>query len=131
MQKLNQQGEIEDIVVGSFALLVVLFIVVLLPLVLFTNIKLSEDNVSGIVYSTTNNSAISGNTNFKVRASVDTYVNERNESAFCLPPNSPYKELVNKAAADKRVKVQVTTKKGFWVKAPWACVDNVTVTEVK
>lgn len=116
---------------GFVEVIIVLLIVGLLFLVLFSRIEWSEDNVSGIVYSTTNNSAISGNTKFKVRASVDTYINENNESAYCLPPNSPYKELVNKAAANKTVKVQVTTKKGFWVKAPWTCVDNVTVTEVK
>lgn len=89
----------------------------------------SEDNVSGVVYNTTNNAIISGNTDFKVRAAVDTYINEDNESSYCLPPNSPYKELVNKAAADKSVRIIVTTKKGFWLKAPWTCINNVTVTQ--
>lgn len=118
--------------VGCFTLLVLAF-VAFFTLLLFTRIEWSEDNVAGIVYSTTNNAAISGNTNFKVRASVDTYINEdkSNESAYCLPPNSQYKELVNKAAADKAIKVNVTTKKGFWVKLPWTCIDNVTVAEVK
>lgn len=91
----------------------------------------SEDNVSGIVYNTTNNAVISGNTEFKIRASVDTYINQQNESSYCLPPNSPYKELVNKAAADKSIKVIVTTKKAFRLMAPWKCMDNTTVVEAK
>lgn len=91
----------------------------------------SEDMVSGIVYNNKNNIIISGNTNFNIRAAVDTYVNEDNTSSYCLPPNSPYIPLINKAAADKTVKVVVTTKKGFWFKAPWTCIDNVIVTEQK
>lgn len=123
----------EDMAEVGCMTLIVLTVIAFFTLVLFTRIEWSEDNVSGIVYSTTNNAAISGNTNFKVRASVDTYINEdkSNESAYCLPPNSQYKELVNKAAADKNIKVNVTTKKGFWFKLPWSCVDNVAVTEVK
>ena len=127
----NQKGFVEEATIVVIVL-VALFFVVLIPLALFSRWEYSEDNVSGIVYDTTNNGAISGNTNFKVRASVDTYIDkDSNESAYCLPPNSPYKELVNKAAADKTIKVQVTTKKGFWFKAPWTCIDNVRVTEVK
>lgn len=124
----NQKGFIEE-----FAVFFILIIVVgFFSLLLFTKWESSENNVSGIVYSTTNNSAVSGNTHFKVRASVDTYIDkDTNESAYCLPQHSPYKALVNKAAADKKIKVQVTTKKGFWFKAPWTCIDNVTVTEVK
>jgi len=112
-------------------LTVILLVTGFFGLLIFTRVEWSEDNVSGIVYNTTNNSAISGNTRFSIRAAVDTYVSEENQSSYCLPPNSQYKELVNKAAADKTIKVQVTTKKGFWVKAPWTCVDNVVVTEVK
>lgn len=104
-------------------------IVILLFIAIFTKIEWSEDLVSGIVYNNTNNRAISGATGFSVRASVDTYTNEDNTSSYCLPPNSPYKALVNKAAADKSVKVVVSTKKGFWIKAPWTCIDNVTVTQ--
>ncbi len=128
MIKLNQRGFIAEALFG----LAILFLVALMSLVIFSRWEISEDNVSGIVYSTTNNAAISGNTDFKVRASVDAYIDkDTNESAYCLPPNSPYKALVNKAAADKNIKVQVTTKKGFWFKAPWTCIDNVTVREVK
>lgn len=48
-----------------------------------------------------------------------------------MPPNSPYKELINKAAADKRVRVTVTAKKYFTLKAPWTVQPNVTVSEVE
>lgn len=131
MRKFNQGGYIEDwfTVIGS--LLVIGLVILFFVLLLFSRIEWSEDNVSGIVYNTTNNSAISGNTRFSVRAAVDTYVSEENKSEYCLPPNSPYKELVNKAAANKNIKVQVTSKKGFWIKLPWTCVANITVTEVK
>lgn len=130
--KTNQDGYIEDALMGIGALLLIVAVVGIFFLAIFSKWEWSEDNVSGIVYSTTNNGPIAGNTHFKVRASVDTYIDkDTNESAYCLPGNSPYKELVNKAAADKTVKVQVTTKKGFWIKAPWTCIDNVVVTEVK
>jgi hypothetical protein len=133
MKRTNQKGFIDtDALMGGFIILVILGVVGVIFLAIFSKWEWSEDNVSGIVYSTTNNGPIAGNTNFKVRASVDTYIDkDTNESAYCLPGNSPYKELVNKAAADKNIKVQVTTKKGFWFKAPWTCIDNVTVTEVK
>ena len=126
----NEKGFIEEAVV-VFIFLIVLFFISLIPLAIFSKWEWSEDNVSGIVYNTTNNSVVSGNTKFSVRAAVDTYVSEENQSSYCLPPNSQYKDLVNKAAADKNIKVQVTTKKGFWFKAPWTCVDYVTVTEIK
>jgi hypothetical protein len=74
---------------------------------------------------------MSGATKFSVRAGENTPVTEENQSSYCLPPNSPYKELVNKAAQDKRIKVVVTAKKYFVFKAPWTCQPNVTVTEVK
>lgn len=131
MSKLNQDGYIEDWFAGAVILFIILIVVGMFGALLFSRWEWSEDNVSGIVYNTTNNSVVSGNTKFSVRAAVDTYVSEENQSSYCLPLNSPYKELVNKAAADKNVKVQVTTKKGFWIKAPWTCVDNVTVTEIK
>lgn len=121
----------EDLMGAGCAVLIVLAIVGFFGLALFSHWETSEDNVSGIVYNTKNNALISHNTRFSVRASVDTYTNERNESSYCLPPNSPYKDLVNKAAADKTVKVDVKTKKGFWLRAPWACINNITVTEVK
>lgn len=121
-----------DVFFAGLIVFVVSLFILLIPISLFSQWTISEENVSGIVYNTTNNGAISGKTSFKVRASVDTYIDkDSNESAYCLPENSPYKELVNKAAADKNVKVQVQTKKGFWWKAPWTCIDNVTVTEIK
>lgn len=126
----NENVFFKEALVVTLAL-VILAPILVIPLTIFSQWDLSEDNVSGIVYSTTNNGFIAGNTNFKVRAGVDTYINEKNESSYCLPRNSQYKELVNKAAADKTVKVQVTTHKGFWFKAPWTCIGNVTVTEVK
>lgn len=127
----NQQGYVEDWLLAGFILFTTLFVIGLFVLVLFAKWEYSEDNVSGIVYNTTNNSAISGNTKFSIRASEDTYVSQENQSSYCLPKNSPYKELVNKAAADKSIKVVVTTKRGFWVKLPWTCIDNVEVTQVK
>lgn len=124
--------DMEDTIGGVLIGLVIIGVIAMFGLLIFSKWEISEDNVSGIVYSTTNNGAISGATHFKVRAGIDTYIDkETNESAYCLPQNSPYKELVNKAAANKNVKVQVQTKKGFWVKAPWTCIDNVVVTEVK
>lgn len=90
--------------------------------------KASNEVVSGIVYNTKNDKLISGNTTFAVRASVDTYTNTENASRYCLPPNSKYKELVNKAAMDKTIKVVVTENKAFKFMAPWECLDNVTVT---
>lgn len=116
---------------GLVVVVIVLGLIALLFLVIFSEIEWSEDNVSGVVYNTTNNAAISGNTDFSIRAAVDTYVSEENRSSYCLPPNSPYKGLVNKAASDKSVKVVVTTKKGLWLKMPWTCIDNVIVTEQK
>lgn len=117
----------EDILPILGVLAVIGFIVGLAVLLFFTRWEWSEDLVSGIVYNNTNNAVISGNTDFKVRAAVDTYVNEDNESSYCLPPNSPYIPLVNKAAADKTIKVIVKTKKGFWFEMPWTCIDNVIV----
>lgn len=91
-------------------------------------IAISEQNVSGIAYNVKNNTFISGNTHFSVRASEDTYVSEENRSTYCLPPNSPYIKLVNEAAKDKSIKVNVQTDKMFRVvAAPWVCADNVHV----
>lgn len=131
MRKLNQKGYVEDWIVPATVLFFITVVVGLLGLAIFSKWTWSEENVSGIVYNTTNNSIVSGNTKFSVRAAVDTYVSEENRSSYCLPPSSPYKELVNRAASNKEIKVQVTTKKGFWLKAPWTCIDNITVTEVK
>jgi hypothetical protein len=122
--KRDQNGFIEEffIIAIFFCLVLPLFVV---------GMKLSNETVSGIVYNTTNDRFMSGATKFSVRAGENTPVTEENQSSYCLPPNSPYKELVNKAAQDKRIKVVVTAKKYFVFKAPWTCQPNVTVTEVK
>jgi preprotein translocase subunit Sec63 len=125
--KNNEKGFIE--IVG--ALLVVVFIVGFIFALFFVRFKLSNEVVSGIAYNTTNDRAISGATCFSVRASEATYVSEENKSSYCIPKNSPYKELVNKAAADKRIKIEVQAHKFFTVKAPWSVYPNVTVKEVK
>lgn len=125
--KKNQKGDLFGVAIEFFMAV----IVAVIGLAVFSQAALSEENVSGIVYNTSNSSAISGNTRFSVRAAVDTYVTEENKSSYCLPKGSPYIALVNKAAANKNIKVQVTTKKGFWIKKPWTCIDNVVVTEVK
>lgn len=125
--KNNQKGFVE--VLG--ALFILLFIIGIVFVLFFVRFKLSNETVSGIVYNTTNDRFISGATCFGVRASEATYVNEETKSTYCIPKNSEYKELVNKAAADKRVKVTVTASKYFTVKAPWTVVPNVTVTEIQ
>ena len=125
--KKKQKGDLFGVAIEFFMAV----IVAVIGLAVFSQAALSEENVSGIVYNTSNSSAISGNTRFSVRAAVDTYVTEENKSSYCLPKGSPYIALVNKAAANKNIKVQVTTKKGFWIKKPWTCIDNVVVTEVK
>lgn len=122
--KLNQGGY-----VGAF--LVVAIVFGLIFSAFFVRFKLSNEVVSGIAYNTTNDHFISGATCFGVRASEATYVNEETKSSYCLPPNSPYKELVNKAAGDKNVKIRVEANKYFAVKLPWTVVPNVTVTEVE
>jgi hypothetical protein len=123
----NEKGYIETI----GAIFVVLLIVGFLLALFTVRFKLSNEVVSGIVYNTTNDRAISGATCFYVRAGENTPVNEKNTSSYCLPKNSPYKALVSKAAADKRVKVTVEAHKYFTVKAPWSVYPNVTVTEIK
>lgn len=107
---------------------IVLLLVVPIWLIGGLRISTSEQAVSGVVYNTSNNAWLSGNTNFSVRASEDTYVSEENRSSYCLPPNSPYIDIVNKAALDKNTKVIVTTEKHFsWQFAPWTCVPIVKV----
>jgi hypothetical protein len=123
----NQKGFIE--VVGG--LVVVLLIVGFFLAVFTVRFKGSNEVVSGIAYNTKNDKLISGNTTFSVRAGENTPVTSENQSSYCLPPNSEYKELVNRAAEDKRIKIVVTAKKYFAIQAPWTCKDNVTVTEVK
>lgn len=113
------------------ALLVVVIILGLFLSLFYVRFKLSNEVVSGIAYNTTNDRFISGTTCFYVRAGENTYVDQNNTSSYCIPKNSPYKALVNKAAADKRVKIEVQAHKYFTVKAPWTVYPNVTVTEVK
>jgi hypothetical protein len=123
----NEKGFIE-IIGGLFILLLVLG---LFFAMFFVRFKLSNENVSGIVYNTTNDRFISGATCFSVRAGENTYVDETNRSSYCIPKNSSYKQLVNEAAADKRVKVNVIAHKYFTVKAPWTVYPYVVVTKVK
>lgn len=120
-----------DVLLGFLVFIMMAIVPLLIALVLFSHIELSEKNVSGIVYNTSNNGFISGKTKFSVRAAVDTYVSEENQSSYCLPPGSQYIDLVNRAARDKNIKVQVTTRKGIWRKMPWTCADYVKVEEVK
>lgn len=127
--KSNQKGYVEDWLPG---LLIFVFIIGLIFCALFVRFKLSNEIVSGIVYNTTNDRAISGATCFSVRAGENTPVTEENQSSYCIPAGSPYKDLVNKAAADKRVKVTVEAHKyGLTIKAPWEVIPNVTVVEIK
>lgn len=115
--------------IGGFLAFLLVVVVILAPFTV--RFKLSNETSSGIVYNTTNDRFISGATQFSVRAGENTPITEENQSTYCLPPNSPYKDLVNRAAADKRVKVRVDAHKYFVIKAPWVCHDNVKVTEVK
>lgn len=91
--------------------------------------KASGERVSGIVYNTKNDHALTGNTTFSIRASESTYVSQENRGSYCLPPHSRYIALVNRAAENKNIKVIVTAKKYFAIQAPWTCRANVTVVE--
>lgn len=112
-----------------------LFMVILIPALifaaLFVRFQASNSVVSGISYNTSNDSFIGGNTHFSVRAGENTPVSSENQSTYCLPGNSPYKDLVNRAAQDKRIKIVVTAEKYFAIQAPWVCNPNVKVEEVK
>lgn len=126
----NEKGFIE-VVVGIVVVLLIAGFIFALFCVRF---KTSQDNVSGIVYNTTNSAFISGNTRFCIRASENTYIyhnsdGSTNESCYCLPPHSPLIGLVNKAAQDKTIKVIVTANKYFALQAPWTCRANVVVTK--
>lgn len=118
---------------SSFIGVFLLILVVSVPVfsLLFVRFQLSNNTVSGIVYNTANDQFISGATCFGVRASESTYVNEETKSTYCVPKYSEYKPLINRAAADKRVKVVVTSSKFFTVQLPWTVYPNVKVTEVK
>lgn len=123
----DEKGFIEE----AGVLVVLLLVVGFLFAIFFVRFQLSNEVVSGIVYNTTNERAVSGATCFSVRAGENTPVTDENQSSYCLPGDSPYKKLVNRAAADKRVKVTVEAHKYFMVKAPWHVAPNVTVTEIK
>lgn len=125
----NQRGYIDSDLV--FGLGVIIFFGLLIFSALFVRFQLSNSVVSGVVYNTSNNSFIGDNTHFSIRASENTVVTEENQSTYCIPGDSPYKDLVNRAAQDKRIKLVVTADKYFAIKAPWTCYPNVTVTEVK
>lgn len=127
--KKDENGFIEAI--GLLFGVLFIFIALVLFAIFFVRFQLSNQVVSGIAYNTTNNRFISDATCFSVRAGENTPVTEENQSTYCLPPNSPYKDLVNKAAADKRVKITVESKKYFAIKLPWTVQPNVTVTEIK
>lgn len=123
----NQKGFIEAIGV----LFVIGLVFGLIFSMFFVRFKLSNEVVSGIVYNTTNDRFISGATCFGIRASEATVVNEETKSTYCIPKNSEYKELVNRAAKDKRIKVEVEARKYFTVKAPWSVYPNVTIKEIE
>lgn len=123
----NEKGFIEEVLIGLIGLLFLGFIVA----VVVVSFKASNEVVSGIAYNTVNDHFLSGNTTFSIRAGENTPVTEENQSSYCLPPNSQYKELVNKAAQDKRIKVVVIAHKYFSIQPLWACYPNVTVAEVK
>lgn len=125
----NQRGYIDGDILWGLAVLVL--VPAFIFAVLFVRFQASNSVVSGIAYNTSNDSFIGGNTHFSVRASENTYVTEENQSSYCLPPDSPYKELVNRAAQNKSVKIVVTADKYFAIKAPWVCYPNIKVTEVK
>lgn len=119
MKKLNENGFI-GVVAGLIVFLLFLSLFVI-------SFKGSNEVVSGIAYNTKNDRLFTGNTTFSVRAGENTPVTPENESSYCLPPHSPYKDLVNKAAQDKRIKIVVEAKKYFAFQAPWTCNPNVTV----
>ena len=121
MIKLNQKGN-----AGVISAVLFLIFFTMLLVVRFSG---SEQVVSGVVYNTKNNRVFTGKTTFSVRASEDTFVSEENRSSYCLPPGSPYIDLVNRAAEDKDIKVIVRTEKYIKFAAPWTCIDNVTVEE--
>ncbi len=118
-----------DYVVAGLMLLVAITLLVVSFFIV--GFQFHNERVSGIVYNTKNDDFPGGNTTFSVRAGVDTYVSKDNESSYCLPPNSPYIAVVNKAAEDKNVKVVVESTKYFAFQPPWVCYPNVKVTEVK
>ena len=131
MKKQQGSTDIDGLFSGLIILGVILLIIAASVLVLFTKIEFSNQNVSGVAYNVKNDEFPIGNTSFSIRASENTYITEENKSSYCLPKGSEYIELVNKAAENKDIKLIVKTERGFWWKAPFTCIDNVTVEERK
>lgn len=131
MNKLNKEIEVknqEGFIGVMFGVLAGLFVLAIFLSLFFVRFQASQQVVSGIAYNTTNNSLISGNTHFCIRAGIDTYVgSQTNQTCYCLPPHSPYIGLINKAAQDKTVKVIITSDKYFAIQSPFTCKNNVTV----
>lgn len=127
--KTNQRGYIDSDVLFGLGFIIIVPLIIFA--ILFVRFQPSNSVVSGIAYNTSNDSLFGGNTHFSVRAGENTPVTEENQSTYCLPPNSPYKDLVNRAAQDKSVKIVVTAEKYFAIQAPWVCNPNIKVTEVK
>lgn len=124
----KESGFVEELILVIIALLIGLLLIGIL-IIPFAKWEISEDIVSGIVYDNTNNSIITGNTEFKVRASADMYADENTSRTYCLPKDSQYITLVKEAAADKTIRVVVETSKSFKWMMPWDCNDNVKVTK--
>lgn len=122
----NNEPRTWTVVLG---ILVILYIILWLPLSI--KWETSEDLVSGIVYDNTNSDMFTGNSHFKIRASVEMNADAGTSRTYCLPSDSQYIPLVKKAAADKNVKVVVETRKSFKIMQPWSCNNNVIVTEQK
>lgn len=125
-----------NVFAGIGIVLVVLFVIAIFFAAFFVRFKASQSVVSGIVYNTEVGHVVSGKTTFSVRASVDSFIyhnsdGSTNESDFCLPPHSPYLALIKKAAANKNIKVDVTSNKFFAIQSPFTCHSNVIVTEEK
>lgn len=123
----SQEGFIE----GLGILFVLLLVFTFFFLIFFVRFHASQSEVSGIVYNTEANHLVNGNTTFSVRAGIDTYVGSQNQSNFCLPPHSPYTALVEKAANNKNIKVDITANKYFAIQSPFTCRANVIVKEIK
>ncbi len=123
--KLNEKGYIGEIIAVIFIL--ALFLSMFLS-IFFLRFQTSQSVVSGIVYDTTNNNFISGNTTFCIRAGINTYVgSQTNQTCYCLPPHSPYINLINKAAQDKTIKVIVTSNPYIVIQSPFTCRANTKV----
>lgn len=126
--KLNEKGYIGDLLWMLGVISVIIFFLALFLSIFFLRFQTSQSVVSGIVYDTTNNQFISGNTNFCIRAGINTYVgSQTNQTCYCLPPHSPYINLINKATQDKTIKVIVTSNPYIVIQSPFTCRANTKV----